>query len=355
VKSLASDTQSQAERTYSAVQLVKSLASDAHSAAAASYSAVQLVKSLASDAQSGAAASYSRAVLATSAARAANSRALLIQSLASDTHSQAARTYSAVGDITVSLGASDVSQIAEQVASAVGAGVASQVWALSDASQCLSAAKQANARALVIQSLVSDVHSLVAAGAGGLTASQANELYAIAVAAPVIQSLASDAQSQAARTYSAAQLIKSLASDAHSQAARAYSAVLLTQSLVSDAVSQAILATSAARQANSRALLVQSLASNAHSMAAKTSSQVTAGVTLTASHLGTVADKFLGRAIAGGTDIGRTVKQALYVLRNKVIMNADSTVDVMDETDASVAWSATYSTAAGNPITKIDP
>jgi hypothetical protein len=150
IQSLASDTHSQAARTYSHVLLNQSLASDAQSAAAAAYSRAFLAASAAREASSRALAvqslasdAQSQAALATSAARQANSRALLVQSLASDAHSQAARTYSAVK-------------------SAAAGVTASQVWYYTRGTATLSAAEQANSRALVIQSLASDTHSQAA-------------------------------------------------------------------------------------------------------------------------------------------------------------------------------------------------
>lgn len=373
---------SQAVKGYSATLLTQSLTSDAvsqtilatsaarkgFSQAVKSYSGVLLTQSLTSDV-------HSQTVLAISAARKGYSQAiksysaaLLTQSLASNTHSQAARTYSAVKSLTVALADSDISQISEEVASAVGAGVASQVWAYSDASQCLSAAKAAtganastiwtysNASQCLSQTIQGNSRASTAATLASQATVEADAAYSAAstaaTAAIAAASSASDAQSAiiaaALLLYGQGAVIQSLVSDAVSQATRTYSAVQLVKSLASDTVSQA-------ERTYSAVQLVKSLASDAHSQAARTYSRVIAGVTLTTSHLGSVADKLLGRAVQGGADGGRTVKQALFTLRNKVIMNADSTVDVMDETDASVAWSATYSTAAGNPIVKVDP
>jgi hypothetical protein len=74
-----------------------------------------------------------------------------------------------------------------------------------------------------------------------------------------------------------------------------------------------------------------------------------------------IADKYLNRNIAGGSDGGRMVKDALRVLRNKVTVVALSpttaTLSVYDETDAGTpAWTAvvTLDTTA-LPITAQDP
>ena len=71
-----------------------------------------------------------------------------------------------------------------------------------------------------------------------------------------------------------------------------------------------------------------------------------------------MADYLLGRNIAGGSDGGRTVKDALRVLRNKTSITA-STLTVYQEDDGATlpaAWTATLSTSAtADPITGIDP
>jgi hypothetical protein len=67
-----------------------------------------------------------------------------------------------------------------------------------------------------------------------------------------------------------------------------------------------------------------------------------------------IADKILGRSIQGGADGGRTVTSALRRIRNKVSL-AGGTMTVTEEDDATSAWTAAYTTAAGDPITSIDP
>jgi hypothetical protein len=67
-----------------------------------------------------------------------------------------------------------------------------------------------------------------------------------------------------------------------------------------------------------------------------------------------IADKLLGRNIAGGVDGGRTVRDALRMLRNKRAV-AGGTLTVYQEDDSTSAWTATVTTAAGNPVTTIDP
>jgi hypothetical protein len=291
-----------------------------------------VVQSLVSDA-------HSQAVLGTSAARQANSRALLLQSLASDAHSQAVRTYSAVGDITVELAASDLQYIASVVASqleeaGVGGATPSQVWGYSDAVAGLaatviaaSAAQQGASRALIVQSLASDAHS------------QAARTYS---AVQLVKSLASDAHSAAAQACSRCLLVASLASDAHSQAARAYSAAQLIKSMASDTHSQAARTYSAAQ-------LIRSMASDVHSLALQARSAARAAPTTAA-----IADKVLGRNLAGGSDGGRTVTEALRPLRNKTA--ASTVLRVYEEDDSTVSWSAALTTdAAAEPVTGVDP
>lgn len=75
---------------------------------------------------------------------------------------------------------------------------------------------------------------------------------------------------------------------------------------------------------------------------------------LSAAACAEIADKLLGRSIQGGADGGRTVTDALRYLRNRVAISG-GTMTVYQENDASSAWTAAVTTAAGNPITEIDP
>jgi len=67
-----------------------------------------------------------------------------------------------------------------------------------------------------------------------------------------------------------------------------------------------------------------------------------------------IADKVLGRNIAGGSDTGRTVKQALRILRNRRAIAA-GTLTVYQEDDSTPDWTAAVTTAAGNPVNSVDP
>lgn len=68
-----------------------------------------------------------------------------------------------------------------------------------------------------------------------------------------------------------------------------------------------------------------------------------------------IADKVLGRNIAGGSDGGRTVTSALRPLRNKV-SRSGAVLTVTQEDDATEAWTAAITTSANaDPIVTVDP
>lgn len=76
---------------------------------------------------------------------------------------------------------------------------------------------------------------------------------------------------------------------------------------------------------------------------------------VSAAYQESVADTLLGRNVAGGSNTGRLVKEALYALRNKSEI-VGSTLNVYNETDGGIAWSATVASSAGaNPVTGVDP
>jgi hypothetical protein len=88
----------------------------------------------------------------------------------------------------------------------------------------------------------------------------------------------------------------------------------------------------------------------------------TAGVPsvgLTSSERNSAADAWLDRALnAGsnaGTDTGRTVRNALRYLRNKVSISG-STLTVTQEDDSTAGWTAAVTgTTGADPVTAIDP
>ena len=64
------------------------------------------------------------------------------------------------------------------------------------------------------------------------------------------------------------------------------------------------------------------------------------------------ADALLKRNVSSGANTGRTVREALYVLRNKV----DALAGIVYETDdLTSSWAFTVSTVAGDPIQVITP
>jgi hypothetical protein len=81
-------------------------------------------------------------------------------------------------------------------------------------------------------------------------------------------------------------------------------------------------------------------------------------MTLTTGERTAVADALLNRDLSTGTDSGsatvRTVRQALRALRNKVAIVA-GTATVFKEDDTTASWTAAVTTAAGDPISTIDP
>jgi hypothetical protein len=71
-----------------------------------------------------------------------------------------------------------------------------------------------------------------------------------------------------------------------------------------------------------------------------------------------IADKYLGRNIAGGSDGGRTVKSTLQMIRNKVEINElTNVITVYAEDDVTVAWTGTVTPASSgsNGFKAIDP
>lgn len=68
-----------------------------------------------------------------------------------------------------------------------------------------------------------------------------------------------------------------------------------------------------------------------------------------------IADEVLNRNVAGGgSGNTRNVRNALRSLRNKVAISA-GTATIYEEDDTTSAWTAAITTAAGNPISVVDP
>lgn len=84
------------------------------------------------------------------------------------------------------------------------------------------------------------------------------------------------------------------------------------------------------------------------------------GYTTTTADKKSAADEFLDRDLAGaGSGSSRNVRNALRPLRNKVatteVTPTTGTVDVYEEDDSSIAWSADLTKSPGDPITSVDP
>lgn len=78
------------------------------------------------------------------------------------------------------------------------------------------------------------------------------------------------------------------------------------------------------------------------------------GYALTSAEENAIADALLARNVSGGSSAGRTVKQALHVLRNKTSISG-GTLTVYDTDDTTSSFTATVTTTAGDPISQIDP
>lgn len=248
---------------YSAVILTQSMASDAASAAQQANSRVLVTQSMASD--------------AASAAAQANSRALVVQSMISDTYSQLSDfrsdLHSFVSTTGVGLNPSTISDLRSAIAAGPAAtitasdisDIASAVKAalVSDLSDILSAATQVNSRALVNQSRVSDIYSMLSDLYSDF---QSRVPQVAATTAAIVSAVWSNAT--AAALASRVLVIKSAASDT-------LSAVLLTQSMASDAAS-------AAQQASSRVLVTKSAVSDIYSLLTAAQVEPTAVISPTA-------------------------------------------------------------------------
>jgi hypothetical protein len=72
-------------------------------------------------------------------------------------------------------------------------------------------------------------------------------------------------------------------------------------------------------------------------------------------YIESIGDALLNRNIAGGSNTGRLVKEALYALRNKSEI-VGNTLNVYNNVDGAIAWTAAVSSSAtADPVTGIDP
>jgi hypothetical protein len=81
---------------------------------------------------------------------------------------------------------------------------------------------------------------------------------------------------------------------------------------------------------------------------------VGSAMTLSSAANEAVADALIARRISGGANTGRTVGQALAVLRNKVVI-AGGVGTVYDTDDSTPLWTFNVVQTAGDPISAIDP
>ena len=171
----------------------------------------------------------------------------------------------------------------------------------------------------------------------------------------VLETQSTNVVAMAANTLTAS----ALASDAAREVAIDVGVVITTNAVQS--VTNAVTATVATMNANT--LTASALASDAAREIATdvvavtpTATIGTASLTLTVGTTGgdVVADRLLGRNIMGGVSTGRTVTETLERIRNRVAV-VTTTMSVYQTDDTTVAWTASITTAAGNPIVEIDP
>ena len=341
-----------------------------HSGVSTFGSAFERIMSAASDAASAAAQANSRILVTQSMASDAYSAIIVTQSLVSDVDSSLNSRFSDLHSLLSTTGtvltASAMSDMASQVwAHVVGARVDSRVTLTqSMASDAASAAAQANSRALVVQSLVSDVQSALTvvqsmASDAHSAAAQGNSralvvqsmLSDVQSAVALTQSLASDAASAATLAASRALVATSAASDAQSAAAVASSRALVIQSMLSDVQSAVALtqsmasdAASAAQQANSRVLLNQSRVSDIYSLLSDYVSDFGSRIPAALTTL---------TAVPGNTPSLNSAIMFLYHAQKFATTRTATLVTVGDSagaqmTSAAVSWNAGTSTFTRN-------
>jgi hypothetical protein len=96
-----------------------------------------------------------------------------------------------------------------------------------------------------------------------------------------------------------------------------------------------------------------SFAANAIDAAAIASNALTSSE-IAASANEAIADAILNRNVGSGSNTGRLVKEALYLLRNKAVISG-GTLTVYQTDDSTSQWTAVITTTAGNPISGVDP
>ena len=77
-------------------------------------------------------------------------------------------------------------------------------------------------------------------------------------------------------------------------------------------------------------------------------------MTLTSGERNSVADALLNRGLDGAGASSRKVREALAMMRNKWVISG-STLTVYDVDDSTTLFTATITSASGNPVTSVDP
>ncbi|HNA51873.1 MAG TPA: hypothetical protein PK594_13555, partial [Mycobacterium sp.] len=77
-------------------------------------------------------------------------------------------------------------------------------------------------------------------------------------------------------------------------------------------------------------------------------------MTLTSGERNSVADALLNRGLDGAGASSRKVREALAFMRNKWAISG-STLTVYDVDDSTALFTATITSASGNPVTSVDP
>jgi hypothetical protein len=130
-----------------------------------------------------------------------------------------------------------------------------------------------------------------------------------------------------------------------------------TQTSVDDVPTNAELATALGTADDAVLTAIDALPTNAElatALGTADDAVLAAVAALTIPTTAEIADKVLGRNLAGGSDGGRMVKDALRSLRNKTSI-AGGTLTVCQEDDSTAAWTAAVTTTAGDPLSSIDP
>jgi hypothetical protein len=145
-----------------------------------------------------------------------------------------------------------------------------------------------------------------------------------------------------------------IASNAITSAKFASGAITAT-AIATDAITAAKVAADVTTEIQSGLATASALSSVASDVSAILTDTGTAGVVVSQATQQAIADEVLDRDLAGGASGGaRNVQSALRALRNKKTISG-GTLTVFEEDDSTEAWDATVTTAAGDPISGVDP